>query len=294
MADIAGLIGAGAQAVGAIGSLIGGRKDKLNAEQSALKSWQRNYEAQKEFAQNSIQWRVQDAKNAGINPYAAIGGQTAGYTPQDTSYQSNYQAGVSRAMNHISEAMGQLNLAGVAEDVKGKKLDNEKKTLDLINKAHEANMGNTSVTLKQPWFKTVTPLVKEVDGFKVRTQTDGSQVLTSNADDVDLLNIQNIRDMLDAVFGVRGYDALKTANGGKGDVALTPLGNRYYPHGNPHVSPAAVRAADTQRKHGLLSGLLSIPWHGYKIYSEEAEEYRRKHPPKNILDKQKLKKWSWR
>lgn len=293
MADIAGIIGAGSQAVGAIGSLIGGRKDKLNAEQSALKSWQRNYEAQKEFAQNSIQWRVQDAKNAGINPYAAIGGQTAGYTPQDTSYQTNYQAGVSRAMNDISEAMGQLNLAAVAEDVKGKKLDNDKKAVELVNKAFEANLGNTSATMKQPWFKTATNPVKEVDGFKLRTTSRGSQVFTSNADDIDMFNFQNIRDMLDALTGIGLYDSLKTANGGKGAVELGLFGNEYVPHG-VESRRANVRAADTQRKHGLLSGLLSIPWHAYNIFSEDAEDYRRKHPPENILKKQNLKKWSWR
>ena len=47
--------------IGAIGSLVGGSQSKKNAQ--ALASM--NYEAQKEFAQNGIRWKVADAKAAG-------------------------------------------------------------------------------------------------------------------------------------------------------------------------------------------------------------------------------------
>lgn len=40
-----------------------------------------NYNAQKEFAQNSIQWKTQDAKNAGIHPLYALGNNASSYTP---------------------------------------------------------------------------------------------------------------------------------------------------------------------------------------------------------------------
>lgn len=40
-----------------------------------------NYNAQKEFAQNSIQWKTQDAKNAGIHPLYALGNNATSYTP---------------------------------------------------------------------------------------------------------------------------------------------------------------------------------------------------------------------
>lgn len=256
--DIAGVIGGAAQIGSSIGGLIGARKDKLHAENSALKSWQRNYDAQKEFAQNSIQWRVQDAKAAGINPYAVISGQTAGYTPQDTSYQTNYQQGVSQAMNGLSDAMGQLQMAAVAEDVKGKKLDNEKKAVELANKAMEARLGQTSATLQQPWFETYTPAIKDTDAHKLRTQTDGSQVFTSSADDVELWNLQAVRDMVDALFGIQAYDDLKVANHNKGNVGLGVFGNAYYPYG-VEPSRANVRAADIQRKYGSLAGWLSLP-----------------------------------
>ncbi|QXP44203.1 MAG: DNA pilot protein [Arizlama microvirus] len=52
-----------------IGSIFG----KRNADKQA--------DMQKEFAQNGIQWRVQDAQAAGIHPLAALGAQTASYSP---------------------------------------------------------------------------------------------------------------------------------------------------------------------------------------------------------------------
>lgn len=40
-----------------------------------------NYEAQKEFAQNGIRWRVADAKAAGLHPLAALGASPLGFSP---------------------------------------------------------------------------------------------------------------------------------------------------------------------------------------------------------------------
>lgn len=42
---------------------------------------ERNYQAQKEFAQNSIQWRKQDALRAGINPIYALNASGANFSP---------------------------------------------------------------------------------------------------------------------------------------------------------------------------------------------------------------------
>lgn len=66
-------IGAGAKLFGGIGSFFTGN--------SAQK---REYERQKEFAQNGIQWKVADAKKAGLHPLYAIGAQGASYSPQST------------------------------------------------------------------------------------------------------------------------------------------------------------------------------------------------------------------
>lgn len=65
-------------AVSAAGSIAGGLISK-NANENALAT---QTKLQREFAQNGIQWRVADARKAGIHPLAALGVQTSSYTPQ--------------------------------------------------------------------------------------------------------------------------------------------------------------------------------------------------------------------
>lgn len=70
------------------GSLLGGlfgdsSREKANAAMLADK--EKDRELQKEFAQSGIQWRVADAKAAGIHPVYALGGSGASYTPSAIS-----------------------------------------------------------------------------------------------------------------------------------------------------------------------------------------------------------------
>lgn len=56
-----------------LGGLLGRKsQNKMADKQAAL---------QKEFAQSGIQWRVEDAKKAGIHPLYALGAQTASFSP---------------------------------------------------------------------------------------------------------------------------------------------------------------------------------------------------------------------
>lgn len=78
------VIGAG---ISGLSGIAGGM---INATQS--KSIARaQMRLQKEFAQNGIQWRVDDARRAGIHPLYALGANTATYTPvsQDSSGLGN-------------------------------------------------------------------------------------------------------------------------------------------------------------------------------------------------------------
>ncbi len=58
-------------------NFIGGLMNMSNQNKLA----QRQEDMQREFAQNSIQWRVNDAKKAGIHPVAALGSQGISYNP---------------------------------------------------------------------------------------------------------------------------------------------------------------------------------------------------------------------
>ena len=46
----------------------------------------------KQFAKRGIQWRVHDAKKAGLHPLAALGAQTTSFSPSFVS-QSRYEGG---------------------------------------------------------------------------------------------------------------------------------------------------------------------------------------------------------
>lgn len=88
------LIGAGA-------SLLGG----LFNQNSAAAAAKKNYEAQKEFAQQGVRWKVDDAKAAGIHPLYALGANTVSFSPSsagDTSMgtaMANAGQDISRAID---------------------------------------------------------------------------------------------------------------------------------------------------------------------------------------------------
>lgn len=102
MSAIGSLISAGA-------NLLGGM---LNREQNEDFQANQNYQAevnrqmQKDFAQQGIRWKVDDAKAAGIHPLYALGANTVSYSPvsvgggPDTSFGS----GVASAGQDLSRA----------------------------------------------------------------------------------------------------------------------------------------------------------------------------------------------
>lgn len=94
---------------GAIGSVAGGilgLGSSAASQASAERLNSLNYQHQKEFAQNGIRWKVADAKAAGLHPLAALGAQTASYTPAgaigdspDWSFLSDAGQSIGRAID---------------------------------------------------------------------------------------------------------------------------------------------------------------------------------------------------
>lgn len=87
--------------VSGIGSIFGGifgnsaKKKAIAAENERN---DKNIALQREFAQSGIQWKVQDAKAAGIHPLAALGAQTHSFQPVQID-------GALHASNPIGEAI---------------------------------------------------------------------------------------------------------------------------------------------------------------------------------------------
>lgn len=78
--------------VGGLGALAGGllsshSKNKATASQHAIAMQELAY--QKELHKNQVQWRVEDAKKAGIHPLAALGLSSASYSPVSGSIDTS-------------------------------------------------------------------------------------------------------------------------------------------------------------------------------------------------------------
>lgn len=85
-------------AISAAGSLLGGvlsRKGQGDANDQ-------NAQLQREFAQNGIRWKVEDAKAAGLHPLYAIGGAGATFTPSAQNVMSDMGQSVARAASAFS------------------------------------------------------------------------------------------------------------------------------------------------------------------------------------------------
>lgn len=111
--------------------LLGGKMRDDASKEAADK----NYAMQKEFAQNGIRWKVQDAVAAGLHPLAALGANTYQASPSFIG-DSGVGAALSNAGQDISRAVSAsrtqserefsaLQLAGLRADVEGKTLDNQ-------------------------------------------------------------------------------------------------------------------------------------------------------------------------
>lgn len=97
------------------------------------------YANQKEFAQMGIRWKVQDAIAAGLHPLAALGGQTASYSPvsiggekpstrPDYAAMSDMGANLGRSMA-ASQAPSERTTMFQDAQIQGQQLDNEGKAL---------------------------------------------------------------------------------------------------------------------------------------------------------------------
>lgn len=101
----------GAVAGGVLGGILGSggdseRDDRLAHEQhmAAL---------QREFAQNGVRWRVEDARAAGIHPGLALGAKTAEFTPTNFSapQRESVSESLSRSGHNISRAVDSTRTA---------------------------------------------------------------------------------------------------------------------------------------------------------------------------------------
>ncbi len=122
-----------------LGPVIGGIFD--NKQQS------RDIRYQREFAQNAIQWRTDDAVAAGVHPLFAMGANTTSFQP---SMGSGSAAG--DAVRQISQNVGNRELVNLQKDLIKEQIENSKyrRETDRANSTQERNVEGITIpgTLK--------------------------------------------------------------------------------------------------------------------------------------------------
>jgi len=130
------LEGVGEALPGVIGGWLGMDKSARDAEAAGDK----NAEIQRQFAQHGIRWRVEDAKQAGIHPLAALGASTQSFSPSYVggdggNIMAQMGQDVSRAIHATRSSdertISKLQIAGMEADLRGKELDNQLRASQL-------------------------------------------------------------------------------------------------------------------------------------------------------------------
>lgn len=137
-------------AISGLGSLFGGQAqgDAIGESNALQDKWaQKQYDWQRTMARHGLKFRVNDAKEAGISPLAALGANIQGSSPvqlmntPDTSkgdMMANMGQDIGRA---VSSA---LSMTGRAEEFEKEQLKNAK----LQNKMLQAQVDNVALRLR--------------------------------------------------------------------------------------------------------------------------------------------------
>jgi len=202
---VAPLIIGGAIAAGS--SILGGMMNKS----SAYDQWKRDADLQREFAQNSLQWRMQDAKKAGIHPTVAAGA-SPGQAPIVSSPTPDN--GLSQAGQAISSTLIQKKQA----DLIDAQIANINAQTKQLNEPLEINGQETSINNIQPQAtKNAFPLeeLSKVGRWKdLQSNLNNREIdLPSSVYRVPL-NVKEIAVLKEVLPGEAGELAIDAINGG--------------------------------------------------------------------------------
>lgn len=123
---------------------------KIAAENRAL---------QREFAQNSIQWRVADAKKAGIHPLYSLGANTPTYTPQ--SMDSFGYSQISQGVRDISNSVSAYNVAK-NQRLQNELLESQIQAQQLSNKALKDSLKDSLKSQHSRHMEQIAPAIADV------------------------------------------------------------------------------------------------------------------------------------
>ena len=142
------------QILGSVASAGLGFLGAKRSEKHAQRMFQQNAALQREFAQSGIQWRVADAKKAGIHPLVAMGAQTHSAAPvalgADHSGITNAGQDISRAIQTATNTPSkkrQLYASKIMElDLRNRELQNDLLASQIAKNTQAGQVPRTGVS----------------------------------------------------------------------------------------------------------------------------------------------------
>lgn len=124
------LISAGANLLGGLFNRDAAKDAAQEANAVAERNALRNIELQKQFAQEGIRWKVNDAREAGIHPLYALGASTTSFAPVSVGHTSSYDGSMGKAIANAGQDIGRAINAG---STAGERATRYTQTVEALN-----------------------------------------------------------------------------------------------------------------------------------------------------------------
>jgi hypothetical protein len=139
--------------ISAAGQVIPHLLPKENPNETDWDLWRANYEMQKEFAQNGLRWKVEDAQAAGLHPLIGAGASGAAFSPSfpvGGSSAPDY-SGISSGISKLGQGIGRAIDAKATEEerLKSQAYQDQARELDLVGKGLENQRIESDIALNQ-------------------------------------------------------------------------------------------------------------------------------------------------
>lgn len=152
---------------GIASSILGGNSQKKANEQN-LQLAREQIAYQKELHQNQIQWRVNDAKAAGLHPLAALGVSSMSYSPVSGSAVGADYSGVGQSLQQMGQDIDRARMAGLDREERKKALALQDTQTALALKNQELNnqiLEQELLSRRVKLFQQLTPGMASLYGL---------------------------------------------------------------------------------------------------------------------------------
>lgn len=155
-------------------SAIGGIAGALMGNSAADK----NIKLQKQFAQSGIQWKVEDAKKAGIHPLAALGAQTHSFSPVSIGDPVSSLSNAGQSIDRAIDATSDQSTRNASYDTAIRKLQLERGGLEneLLRHQIASQIATTTQAGRSPGIPTSMSANPTLIGHNELPQVPGTVV----------------------------------------------------------------------------------------------------------------------